>query len=1572
MNFDTNTTKYSAFAIVAIESVWPNVDGNEVPPDVADFNLLGIESDQISRKGLARESFQSAQFSDSEGDYQRSKGYYKILPLNVLRVDTNTSLNGSQFSVSFTLDDLLLVADENADFLNATGLPFKTQDLIDLGNDKTLPNLLNDADATWNYIRDEELGLNRYRVTGDSSQFNVEDLVEPNDTVTIWLYHDPSDFYIKDEIPTLNEERLDVSDEITTVVGSADRRSQYSSATQDFSDYILNSLGLIDKFSGASIEGSLANASNSEEEISESILLSREEVLNAVINFGSEAIESRIFSDDDDDSDEALEDFVRGFGIPSDSAAYVHVLRPYILPIAEETPTETLAGQNPIREQNLIISTGRALWDEENKLFTPDRFGANEVQNLESLTSNVSAYSELSTSNDRNLQNLAIGLQQFKGILEQKLVEYNGKVREQKSYSVVDQRFNTGRRMLVNDFSGETPYLALKGKISDIKVNVGHQTGAYTVTISGQGYEKTLKEHEVFYEDLFFPEASIVTSAEYITLYMNVSPARVLVDVINRYASKNLVFKDIDNQVTLSDGSAINHYIEDPNFFDLAEQKDLFGSNQILSRGNYIYKEYKSELEREDVRVFYPLNFLDVSRVYEMIRALDLSFEQEEALYRNARMLKGRVSVFQNLKALGGTQQFYEMFVDETGRFRYRFTFEAYERTPNLAVTPLIDDSKLLSGATFGVTDSALSTVVDVYPSGRTTNDGTQALLSQGRALPEVGEVPIEDISVGQDGKNVNVKDLLAPDFFRYGLQTLSIEDVYTAPANAPKRRAVLYHNVFGKPLKNARINVINDTSYRLGNTVLVSLQKNKYRSKKVIDINKFLEWLEYLRSPPVSGVDGQTLTDMYIGIDERLINKDSYTITQGEYEPIPGGFYSEYQDVESAKSFVLEQFIATFKFLRDEIGLRVITPEFFPNTFWYYNLDADGGEDFVGDEGKIPSSTIRAFYRKVLNSFANNSTREFLDNTSSSEVRLENASQNVQELADTQFTATGVPSDNDDVNSAAALDVERSLLYEELNDEQRLIALFNQASSEEYGDKALNNSLREVKSRLQSGNFVGALTLSQSTYNLLRYNDASIKESEIPNLESEEASLRLAADERNEKLEIYREAERELSNNNTSLTDARERLSENKAEKQDLEDNVLPGLREALLLKQNELSAAEQVVASGQDVTQTARLNRTNLRAEVNELKSEIQKTETNIQTLQNGIESNTNLISILETNQEELEQQKNAADEELITSQNNLDTAAATYRTNFGDDFTTAPIYLEENLEPLEDFINQIQDLISQKASIQNAEVATTDSAIQEDIVENPGLVKTLKFQNFRAASYYIESVAHKFEYGSSAVTSLQLNYGQDNLMLLEPKNNIPIGFISIERFLKIGFDSDNDNFMFNEDGTLSGEQKLYIEQFKQDKNYLRGSLLYQAQKLRTSSNYMRQLSLIDNLDTTIVPPENLQDVTSSDDIYNSFDETLRESIDSNEFLDATSGDLPLSSDFFREALPVVNEVQDDLGVTFLDEDIDDLENLYNQNLASQGGQESSNQDIKSFVKLLLEQRAEEILNSQNTDGN
>lgn len=1174
MKYEGDAVQYTAFALVAIESVWPNPDGNELAPDDADLSLIGADigafkSDTKSTFGISPDTNDGVV---TARDYYGKQGYYKILPLNVTAVRTSTGLDGSTFSVTFTLDDLLLITSQETAMRYATGLPFSVNDLVESELVGALPQLINTTaeGASWRYVKDEELGLSRYRVSGANTGFNVEDLVSVNDTVTIWIYHDPQDFYLKDRLPSEeyfddNGTLLKFSDDITNVIGSGDRRNQFTSEGLSFDETLLTNLGIINEFSAENLERLLEDNADEEEIESQVPTVTHENIVNILHNFTTDAVSGIMYQAVDETIYGAV---LRTFGsneVSQESVRAIDFLvQKYYNPLdnvnngviregdtIDKRLKERRVAIEQIAKHLLLVNE-----DDVKQLYYEDWTVYVNHPNPEVSQTLKNAFSYIGIHDVADIESFIHGLNMFALEMNKKIESYVHRyLARQKTYRV-RQRFINGRNMLLTEAHGETPYLALKGVVSRIETSVGTNESSYSVTVSGTGYEKVLKNNEVYYDDFFFNSGINTVRADFQISYAYMQPPKAVQHLISRWAAKQVIL-GTPNDWSLG---AVNRYMfiqaqlvaDEENdegtpdklrpFEEAAKYSPL--RDKVPLRGHFVQAEHavieEGGLSIDKLRLFTPLNYLDTTRIQEMVRVLNKSFKnpEVESISNVAVELDNKRSIYDNARKLAGLDNFYQFFVDETGRVRYRLSFEAMERTPRPGYTPTIQDYDILAdGNSFVTDDSQLVTVVNVYPLVGHHQLQVADLAFIGRSVPEAGKVPLVDM-------NDDIpEETLSPELFRYGMRSITVRDVYSAQIGAAKQKAYLYRSFFGQPLKKAVVRVRNNTSYRVGETVLVALQRNRKRSRALIELDQMIAWLDRLLRP-----DNENLLKMYIGVDERILErgKNTYLLTSGEYnifwdrQILSSGSANYYEQLNAnPHRFVAEQFRKTLNFVRQVLpGYNVLTPEYFPTTYWYFDKNGDGIGDIGGaygwDENRVSDSAIVNTYRYALRA-----------------------------------------------------------------------AVMGEAHSA--------NQLR----RIMSGEVV-------------------------------------------------------------------------------------------------------------------------------------------------------------------------------------------------------------EEGMTP-------------------------------HDI---SGLLNNIRFQNFRATSYFIESVSHNFSYGTDASTTLGLNYGQDNLVLLDPINNLPFGFLSLEKKMRIGYDSPADRVLWNSyPEEKSSLQNMYIEQWQEDDLYKRASFLFNSQYLRNSSNYMYEIATVrEGLDTII----------------------------------------------------------------------------------------------------------------------
>ncbi|MFA5626214.1 MAG: hypothetical protein WC965_01900 [Thiohalomonadaceae bacterium] len=995
MRFHGNAPLYSAFALVAIESVWPNPEGGELSPDSYDLGLLGMgEGSEGGNASAPRKSFSTGY--NSVGEYEKSQGYYKIFPLNIMSVSTTTTVPGigadskSSFDVKFTLNDLLLVTDkDNLDAIsNATGLPMDRVELVhgDLPEFPDTLSLLSNPGVK--AVTDEDLGVARFRISGPNSGFNIEDLVTPNDTVTIWFYHDPKDFYFKDGKQEIGNDGNVIEDDLTVnkglswVIGSGDRRGQYSVDVPSFKETVLGAVGLISEYNVATMEAVLSDLPETRVKG-----VTKENLADIFNSFLQESVAGSSFTEraskldtDGNDIEGRMEKYTKQmFGDDIGHFIYEFLMKPMTSKDYEVKDGWNIEVVNRKRKEMLRYFISKLEVSDSGELLLSD--DEQTVMEAASMGTGTAGYLEFFDLLGQP-STIVNGLNLFVASMNKELSDYLGASnthldsegrRSKHLVTKTRQNFSNGRTIITSGAEkpthGETPYLVLRGQISTVKTAVGSAQGAYTVTISGGGMEKIINEHEVFYESIYAADYMAKLQADYKSFFVYMSPPRAILAIVNRWAPKKILF-----------GKPSSYYIDAANklwvqskgykYKDLPDNKEsiiaidvdhLDLEEEVPIRGNVVMSEAimaRGEVDKSKLRVFSPVNYVDTTRIREMISVLDKSYTipEQQAVINTSVMLSPGESIYSNLKRVVGVGAFYQVFVDETGRIRYRLTFEGMDRTPQPLYTPIIQDIDMLGeGASFEQSDAELKTMIDVRP---LTGDGATArmgLAFMGRSVPEAGEVPLINLPPEAPPETI------APDFFRYGMRSQRTEDIYTSQPREAQRKAIIYRDFFSKPLKQANLRVRGNPAFRAGETVLVSLQNSKYRARTPVDIDKLISWLE--------GMDRDSM-DMYIGVDERLLHPEYYEKTTG-FEPIPGVSSTAFRT--DPKDFVRRAIVSTLLFIKNSApGVSVITPEYFPTTYWYFTQGdpPDGSGTFRGwDENAVLPSDVVDTYSALLSS---------------------------------------------------------------------------------------------------------------------------------------------------------------------------------------------------------------------------------------------------------------------------------------------------------------------------------------------------------------------------------------------------------------------------------------------------------------------------------------------------------------------------------------------------------------------------------------------------------------------------
>lgn len=1010
------------------EDIFQSAKNSQDELDYVNARVLETDAYGIYPEANIRPGFSSILRSDDA--FKKRRGYFKILPLNILSISSNTSTGGevgqSQFEVSFTLDDVIIIADDFASQMIYNSMPRAIP--ISLANVET------EIRAIYNQSVPEEIqtelspyGYTAFRVSGNDFPFNIEDIVEANDTVTIWLYHDPKEFdFVENETLSLDEFVFNKS--FSYVVGTASRKSQddFNLRQEQTSSYtppktrvqsILNDAGILSKYN--SPEKLQEFVDNSEVDLR----LSPSETFEFLFSSGSSAnllgfsgagLNQNDFTRGDSAVNVSVDNLVDLMLSNPDSAIFQEQFKNNLFfMFAPEVPNQEDSNASIISSRTFsaafINSVRDTLQNSSNEESYVDYWNSNHANTV------VENGNELSSVyKSQEVEDFFNFLETFTGTVSSLTQDGLRFLAEQNITEIKDatRGFPEGkfykRKTLISRSHGETPYLVLKGHVSEISSRYGASTGSNSVSLKGKGYEKILQDNTVYYEDLFSPTGgSFAQATEGYPIYSQILPPRAMLHFIEMHSPRFLIVgqpssKHIDTRkMSLYFALTRNDFIkkensdeEGQNDTEIEQPKNLweryFSNDKVLIRGlgavnintsgDVTQTEDGDEVQEytASLRLFYPVNYLNTSRIREMITALtEAYFENiEEATIKIPFTPASGQSVANNLVGFNGPQEINHLFVDETGRLRQRLAFEAWERTPSPEYTPTILDTDILdNGSTFSRNSNPIATMVDVRTNTQGTSLGIVDARFAGRTLSQGNDyIPMVTLNEGTSNfLNLNENlfsndyEVISEAFFRYGMRYRRINDIYTSSTRVAQRKSLLYHGFFSKPIKTANVTVKGNSAYRVGETVLVSLNSYRYRSREIVDVAKTLDWLRYLK-------ENKELIPLYIGADKRWSNYDFYHATSSLNEN-PSYSYWLQDFSQNPEEYILDRFIETFEYLESQLtgSLKFITPEYFPTTYWAFS----GSRSPNFGDGIQPVS-IRSAYNILYNQLTGKSSNSF------------------------------------------------------------------------------------------------------------------------------------------------------------------------------------------------------------------------------------------------------------------------------------------------------------------------------------------------------------------------------------------------------------------------------------------------------------------------------------------------------------------------------------------------------------------------------------------------------------------
>lgn len=991
--------EYTTFAIVTIESLWPSPTSTSKEVGGGEIGKAGDIKDTSTYKGEVRGrvgSNDNSYYNTASSEF--SRGYYIIVALNVTNLNTSSTVTGSNsFNLSFTPDKIIYI-DQNMGTTTieeliraAIAKPDASGNILHESFSNSLSEQLINKLKTTSGVQYTEIPVG-------SGNFNIKDIIEIGDTVSIWLYNDPSEFPVRIEYYQGNQGKVK---DMQAITGSHTRRMPIV-ASDDVMDYSVSSYTNITNRSQANAVNAASGKKN------RSISVSFDDVKAAAIDI---AVRAGGYLDQDGNRDaiqtyaltavsDALTsekginyrfknlnisavDLIGYYLSDVMGTSYVTYHKDQLLESAasDDSGKDYKANEAP-KSQKLDIKGNIYSYNPAvSSTMKPMLYFISKMYQLQGALDDTKVFFEKGNGVrvNKDAQNLDIGF-----ILESKTLnarrrpsEFASSVfdsalfvqgyhalrsqlmnlakaeaegaKEAVAYNAVNPKKAIDRASLYSPISGDTPYLIMRGHIK--QASSTHSVQGVNINISGSGYEYPMEKHTVFYDDVQTFAGGLISFQDYTSYYASLKPPQVIIAFLTKWMPKKVKWgrasKSHNTQtklagVKLDSKTETSYLVRGSTVFERNRKSLLYKTEDIEENvEDYDNKakalqEFRENEIKNDSRVFTPINYVDLTRVAEFTRALDRA--DPSGLIATSTVpttIQTRDTIMSACKKVANVSNLYELFVDETGRLIYRAAPEAWERTPKTSYIPTIESDSVLS-FTEVESDESIFTVFDIQPTG---NASLGAGTSQLTRYNWGRAIPRSGyVPIDADSKD-SVPNMFSPELFRYGMRYQYINDHYGVHNDVMRPKAYNLLRFYKTPLKKGEVTVIADPTYRAGNTVLVTLKDRKTRSKAVIDIDATIKWLE---SMPDDGLE------RYVGVEERLVDWTRYyTNNEMDRELFGDKAYTSALGGALSLNTVRKAIVNTLKLIKsDEYGGHThITADMFPTTLWFY-LSQTGTSD--------------------------------------------------------------------------------------------------------------------------------------------------------------------------------------------------------------------------------------------------------------------------------------------------------------------------------------------------------------------------------------------------------------------------------------------------------------------------------------------------------------------------------------------------------------------------------------------------------------------------------------------------
>lgn len=701
---------FKTYAVVVIESLWPSRE-----------DYRGEGENIVFSSGA--KNYELLKFSPLQSKYS---GYYKIIPLNILSVNTSFSKEGGNFNISFTANNLLFLSDRE--------LPDRLKKILE----STSTRLENFPIDQFPFLEKVLVGNDKLRV-GYITNYNViSQFIRELDTVSIYLVN------IKENLS---------NDLLPLYIGKNPGRTKQAEAAQlaDKKNKILVSLGISKnelKFVDDVLKSKdLKNMLFYYRKFSYPLIINRFfKALNIHLFSLNSEFRNKIYQQELNNAEtEDIENFINLFGrtifeyyfkdrnarkqIKSCIESY-YKANSVLSKLISWTAFETLRLK---LNESLGVSPGlcfsrNSKVEEERKFKTIlnaiviDNFlyeYANKVlgsESQEELEFGINFINNILGNNLFSLEDYLLGIHSLLSIFVKDFYNTESNTEEIEISDIQEE-------LTINN-SGDALSLVFRGHITDISrsVSINENSSDITISIKGRDFSHPLRNHEVYAD-----YTSIKFAAQPLENYSVkiLTPVEAVLKIMNSFAPQKINILELDRETFLT--SVISSRGFDT-FYNAGTQ------NILINQGNVVAPSYDAQFD--ELSIFTPIHYISL----DFIQMVKNAFDTEGILQKFLANVNVDISdgpLFDVLKRVISSNSAYRIYVDHLGYLKIEYEPAHISFPFSLSLNREIDDYYTFS-IEHSSSESNITTFVEVIPkSFGTSSPSSMGIASlYGRSIP--------------------------------------------------------------------------------------------------------------------------------------------------------------------------------------------------------------------------------------------------------------------------------------------------------------------------------------------------------------------------------------------------------------------------------------------------------------------------------------------------------------------------------------------------------------------------------------------------------------------------------------------------------------------------------------------------------------------------------------------------------------------------------------------------------------------------------------------------------------------